>query len=226
MSDKVKDIDLKSAAESLRERRKKESQPKPKIQRGTVQVASVIWQVGIIALDAGTAYILSEITSWMYAAFWLLAGAGGLLWSENQRTRIGNNAEQTRIGEIGVIVSIAAVLLGAVASGVVYMLGLASNGWVEAISVIVAVGLFFYHVFQARRYVLHDDHTLRKNEEALRIEEQERNKREVERRKDELSHIKELITLNEDGKRLFGDAWKSTLDYETPVNPTPADGEN
>ena len=159
------EIALELAEEEVRVESEKHA---PKTPHGRqVTGAKIAWMLGVIAIDAATAYAILQITLyWQYAALWFAAGAGGLLFSDWLREHVGNNDDQKRIAELGINVSLGAVLAMALLAGTVYVLGYSRLPWVEALVTAASVGLFFYHVAQAYRYYIIDDEYIAKRDEA------------------------------------------------------------
>ena len=166
-------------AEKLR-REQEKSKPK-KISHSQVKEAKFIWMAGILLIDLLTSALIWAITGyWYYALVWIAAGAGGLLWSERQKERIGNNIEQIDIGDLGVKVSGVLVFVMAVTVGLIWVTK-SKALWLDAVMEITAVVLFFYHLFQAYRYHQVDDEVIASNEEARSEEEAKREIRAAHR---------------------------------------------
>lgn len=164
---------LQTEEEELRREKVKTIQPSSR----PVDVAKWIWIVGAIILDIGTAFLVYQITALpFYGVVWFFAGAVGLIWSDYQKERIGNNATQREIGELGIYISGGSVLVMAIFAGIVYELRVGSD--VAVIVVVVMVfSLFFYHLVQAYRYRDLDDELRRMNDDA-RAHEKDKKKLE------------------------------------------------
>ena len=142
-----------------------------KVSDSQVREARFIWMTGTVAIDILTAYLIYSLTGYLpYAVIWFLAGAGGVLWSERQSERIGNNPEQKSIGAMGVKVSAFAVVAMALIFGYCWVQKI-TGGWMNTVMEISALVLFFYHVYQAYQYHEKDDETIARNDEA-RLEAQ------------------------------------------------------
>ena len=190
----------------------------PQISFTEVKMAAWVWQLGVVALDIATAWIVWQITFLFYGIVWILAGAGGLLWSERQRQRVGNNNDQKQIGEWGVNVSLAAIIAMAILSGIAYILGYSQLGWVEALTLAVAVCLFFYHIIQARRFHVLDDEYIERNEEARREAEHKRDMREIARSAREVEKESLLEGEEDTARKRYGDAFDAAYQPRRPQN--------
>jgi uncharacterized membrane protein len=167
--------------EDKRKKREAEDHPAPQINRTPVVISKVVWIGGAILIDVVTGYAILEVTRWWYALIWVLAGAGGLILSEWQRERIGNNRQQRELGEQGVLWSAIAIVLMAIAAGVVYLLNY--TNYVPAV-----VGIFIsiivlgcWHIFRSYRYHIVDDEYIERTREARDEEEHKRAMREIDR---------------------------------------------
>lgn len=209
--------DIAERIKRRKEEREAEKNPTPQISQIEVKMAAWVWQLGVVAVDIATAYIVWQITFLFYGVLWFLAGAGGLLWSERQRQRVGNNDDQRKIGELGVTVSLVAVIVMAIASGVAYILGYSRLGWIEAITLSASIGLFFYHVIQARRFHILDDEFIERTLEARREAEHKRDMREIERAHREAEKEKELVEMEKQRRNQHGDAFDAA--YTKKNNP-------
>ena len=213
---------MSTLAERIKERkaaREAEQNPVPKISQAEVITSAWVWQLGVVAIDIATSYIVWQITFLFYGIVWFVAGAGGLLWSERQRQRVGNNDIQRAIGETGVTVSLVAVIVMAVGSGVAYILGYSRLGWIEAITLVSAVGLFFYHVIQARRFHVLDDEFIERSIEARREAEHKRDLREIERARREVEKEKELDENEGKQRSKHGDAFDAAYTKKQSQEP-------
>lgn len=210
----------KTLADRIRERRERREQEKnapPKISQAEVVFAAWVWQIGVVCIDIATAYIVWQITYLFYGILWLAAGAGGLLWSERQRQRGGNNEVQKEIGELGAKVSIGAVMFMAVRAGVAYVLGYSSLEWVEVVTLILTLALAFYHIFQSRRFHIFDDEFIERTMEARREAEHKRDVREIERAKREAQKEGELLDEENKARGKHGEAFDAA--YRKPQQP-------
>ena len=153
------------------EQRKAALNIKPiKIQRAQVSASKLIWTFGAVALDVASAYAIWQILYWWYAILWILAGAGGLVYSEWLKVRVGNNHEQREIGERGVTVSAVLVGIMAFVSGFALVFGLTKNAWIEVFTLLSVVGLAGYHLLQSYRYDRADDEWIEQTNEAREVE--------------------------------------------------------
>lgn len=211
--------ELAKRVQRRNEEREAQKTPTPQISQIEVRAAAWVWQLGVVAIDITTAYIVWQITMLFYGILWMLAGAGGLLWSERQRQRVGNNEAQRRIGEAGVIVSLTAVVVMAIASGVAYILGYARIGWIEALTLTASIGLFFYHIVQARRFHILDDEFIEISLEARREAEHKRDLREIERARREVEKERELVGMEQLRREQHGDAFDAAYSGGAKMRP-------
>ncbi|RPJ29412.1 MAG: hypothetical protein EHM33_00775 [Chloroflexi bacterium] len=162
--------------------RREADQNKPKkVTQKQVDEARFVWMAGVFLIDALTAWLIWTLTTYLpYAVIWIFAGAGGLLYSERLKERIGNNAEQGKIGERGVKASALAVVLMALLVGTIWVTKV-QYVWLNAVMEVTAVVLFFFHVWQSYQYHSVDDEVVAANEEARSEEENLRQIRGVHR---------------------------------------------
>lgn len=145
------------AKEIQDERARIEMQAKKYKDRGQLKGAKIAWILGAFAVDASTAYAIWQILFWWYGLAWVVAGAGGIVYSDWLRERPDNNDEQKDIAELGLNVSWVSIVVMAVLAGVALVLGLQKNKYIEGFMILFVVGLFIYHVFQSYRYAVCDD---------------------------------------------------------------------
>ena len=158
MSDKLNDEIAKELFAEEEARVLAEFAPKS-IQRGPVKGAKFAWMFVAFGIDIATAYAYTIILApyWWYAVIWILAGAGGLLFSEWLWERIGNNDEQTRIAKTSKQVSAGAILVMALCAGVSLIMNWSRNTSMEIFAMTSAVGLICFHGWQAYQYHEKDD---------------------------------------------------------------------
>lgn len=167
--------------EEERKRREMNKDKPVKIQMGQVEEARIFWMIGVGLIDVLTAWLIYSLTGyWYYALIWVVAGAGGLLWSERLKGRIGNNDEQMSLGDRGVKIAAFLVVAMALLIGTYWVLKTFPT-WLFPAVEISAVSLFFFHVYQAYRYHSVDDEVVARNEEARLEEENKRRIKEAHR---------------------------------------------
>lgn len=184
----------------------KKIQPKS-ISRFEVNAAKYIWQIGVIVLDLATAYYIWQTTLLFYGILWALIGSGGLLWSERQRERIGNNETQERIGNWGVTVSAVIVLLMALAMGAVYLTNSTAAQWIMVTVEVTTVLLFSYHLVQAYRYHLWDDEYREQNADAIAEARNISSIRQIHRAARRVESMKRRTSYRSDYQRKHGPAF-------------------
>ena len=162
------------------EQERAKSAPK-KVSDAQVKEARIMWMAGSVLIDLLTSYLIYMLTGyWYYAGIWVLAGAGGLLWSERLKERIGKNKDQRKIADNGVTISGGAVFLMALLVGTVWVMKIASP-WMAALMESSALVLFFFHLFQAYQYHQKDDEVIAADEEARLEAQNEKGIREAHR---------------------------------------------
>jgi hypothetical protein len=128
-----------------------------KIQRTQVNAAKYAWMFVAVSIDIASAYVVFTMTTWFHALIWLIAAAGGLIFSEWLWERIGNNDEQAAISRASKTVSAIAVIVMGIFTGVAYVVGWTNYAIAEAIIVVITVSLFGFHGWQAYQYHEKDD---------------------------------------------------------------------
>jgi hypothetical protein len=160
-------MDNEVEEELRKENEAKNAYTPKKIDRGAVNRARFQWIAGVIVFDLATGWAIWQLSRWWYAAMWVAAGAGGLLFSEDRWERVGNNTDQKNIADWGIKVSGGSIFLMGLVSGVLYVMGMVSNDYASAAVVAAVLILFAYHVLQAYRYHVLDDKYIDENERAL-----------------------------------------------------------
>jgi hypothetical protein len=162
-------------------RREKNGNRPLKVERQQLTGAKIVWTVGAVIVDVITGYAVWQITFWWYGALWVIAGSGGLIYSNWLRERIGNNYDQKQIARYGLNLSWISIALMGLISGAVYILGYTRIQWVEVMTLVVVFSLFIYHVYQSHRFQILDDEYIEMNEEARELEEHARELRRIHR---------------------------------------------
>ena len=194
-----------------KKKREEAKNPPPQIEKGQVKVSKWVWMACAVVIDLITGYAVATITTDWYGGLWIAAGAGGLIYAEWLRERVGNNTDQRKISELGVGVSAVSVLLMAGLAGSMYVLGMTKLAWVEVVVLLSTIGLFCYHAFQSYRYHVKDDDYLARSEEAREIEVHERNLRELDRAAREVEHAKLEEYTKAGYRREHGGAFDAAL---------------
>lgn len=176
----INDKIAKEIADEKARRELEKSKP-PKVSNAQVKEARFVWMAGTILVDLLTAYLIYAQTGyWYYAVIWVLAGAGGLLYSERLKERIGNNREQKDIGERGVKTSAFSVLGMALIVGTVWVLK-SANDYIDAVIEVASLVLFFFHLYQSYQYHAIDDDVIAVNDEARSEDDEARATRQAHR---------------------------------------------
>lgn len=71
--------ELAKRVQRRNEEREAQKTPTPQISQIEVRAAAWVWQLGVVAIDITTAYIVWQITMLFYGILWMLAGALSLL---------------------------------------------------------------------------------------------------------------------------------------------------
>lgn len=194
------------------------------INKKPVDESKIVWMVGTIVMDVVTAYFIWQTTVLIYGIWWVLIGAGGLIWSERQRGRIGNNDEQKKIGSTGVVVSAVAVLVMALGMGAAYLTHMTEVRWVMLSVEIVTVGLCGYHLIQAYRYHELDDEYQEQNADSIAEARNVSELRQIHRaaRRVESKKRKWITSAAYRGKH--GEAFDAALKSITPSKPKQQQG--
>jgi hypothetical protein len=209
--------DVTREIEQEREEIERERNRPPKVSNSQVDRARIVWIGGSILIDGLTAWLIYTMTGyWYYALIWVVAGAGGLLYSEDLKTRIGNNPEQQEYADRGVKVSAIAVFVMAVLVGGIFVTGYAAS-WVDAILEAAAVGLFFFHLYQSYQYHNLDDEVIARNEEARAEERNKKREREIHRAARIVERKRKQLSLREKYRKEYGGAFDAALGKDKPV---------
>jgi len=164
MDEKIlEQIEREIAAE--REEAEQAKIPVPQISRAPVVFARFAWIVGVLAIDAYTAWIWWIYTTWFYAVVWFMVGSTGLIYWDIAKNRPGNNDEQSDKADEARIVSAVAVILMAFVAGAINLLGLRSS-YISVGIEIASLALAGYNLFSWYLYDAMDDERIARNEEA------------------------------------------------------------
>lgn len=140
----------------------KDEEPDPVPDESSLKLNSIAYNVAIVVVDAGTGWLLWQLTFWYYGLIWFLAGAVVFFLHQKNFFTPGNNEKQMSGAQTGIIVSVASVVIMAMLAGGLYVFSV-HNLWVEVGLIIVSVGLFFYHAYALAMYVFNDDGFRMKN---------------------------------------------------------------
>lgn len=203
--------ELAMEMEAERERREAETNKPARVSRSQVKEARFVWMAGVTLIDALTAWLIFEVTGFLpYAIVWVLAGAGGLLYSERLKERVGNNQKQMDIGDRGVKVSAVLVAAMALFVGTVWITH-TSLSWIDALMEITAVTLFMFHLWQSYTFHSVDEEIVAANEEARNEEENEKNIRAVHRAARIVTARKRKSLLKDSYRKTHGPALDQAL---------------
>lgn len=188
----------------------KEFEPK-KIGKSQVTGAKFVWMFIAIGIDLITAYALVKIMNplWYYAALWIIAGAGGLLFAEWLWERIGNNDEQVKIANTSKTVSALAVVIMALASGVAVIMEWQGLKVMEIGILFVTVGLVCFHGWQAYQYHEKDDDYIAQTLDALADAKNEKEIKSIHRAGRRVTAKKTVYNTGERYQKIHGGAFKA-----------------
>ena len=203
--------DVTREIQQEREEAERERNRPPKITNDPVKRARYVWIGGTMLIDALTAWIIWQLTSlWYYAVIWVIAGAGGLLYSEDLKTRVGNNPEQQEYANRGVWVSAGAVFLMALFIGAMFVTRFEAT-WIDAVLELTSVGLFFFHLYQSYQYHNLDDEVQARNEEARAEERTRKKEREIHRAARLVERKQKQHSLKDNYRQQYGPAFDVAL---------------
>lgn len=145
-----------------------EQEPEKKPDTSAISMSTLGYEVAIIILDAITAVTVGFLTYWWYGAVWFFAGAISFFLHQKNWKTAGNNDEQKKISQRGMIVSVAMMLVMALVAGVFLVLKLMS-AWIEAGIIVSVITAFFWHGLQLALYVFKDDDWIIANQVARAV---------------------------------------------------------
>lgn len=121
-----------------------------------LQRSEIAYQLAIILIDGGTAYIVGQLTLWYYGVLWFLGNAIVFFVHHMNWERPENNEKQEQNSKVGMIVSVGSMFVSALAAGSVFVLGLEGT-WIKLVVELLAVGLFCFHALQFAMFRFADD---------------------------------------------------------------------
>lgn len=150
--------DLESLEELVNE---EEIEQAPK---NTLTANKIFWNGAAIAIDGITGWTVWQITGyWYYGVIWFFAAAIPMLLHQQNYERVGNNQKQMDLAKKGILLAAGSILLMAIASGVVFVIGMTHNLVIEAVTVGVTVSLFVTQAYISYVYQMEDDEVKTKN---------------------------------------------------------------
>lgn len=170
--------EITARIEAKKKAREDEKHAPPEIDHAPVKFSKYVWVGGAILIDFATSYAVWQITRWWWGVVWILAGAGGLVFSEWQRERVGNNPTQRNLGQQGVTWSAIAVFGMGISAGGIYLLGYTYVAWAEIGVFLTTATLFCWHLYRSYQYHISDDDYVERNELAR---DEEAHQRELHR---------------------------------------------
>lgn len=119
------------------------------------------YNVAVFVLDLVTGWTIWQLTFWYYGVLWFMAGAVVFYLHQKNWERAGNNDEQVKISQAGLIVSVVSMVLMAVAAGGLWIAKtsgtIVSPMWSEIGVVGSAIALYAWHSVQLALYYFKDD---------------------------------------------------------------------
>ena len=139
-----------------------EEAPEPPIDKSPIKNSTFAYHAVVIVLDLISGGIVGYLTFWFYGVIWFLAGAIAFFQHHKNWESPTNNDYQQKNSTIGMIVSVVAVGVMALASGAVLVLtsrGLLAidGGYIAAFVELVTVSLFIWNGYQFAMYKFKDD---------------------------------------------------------------------
>lgn len=139
-----------------------EEAPEAPIDRRPIQNSTFAYHAVVIVLDLISGYIVGFMTLWVYGVIWFAAGAIAFFQHHKNWENPNNNDTQLQNSVTGMIVSVAAVAVMALASGAVFILtqrGVITidGGYISAFVELVTVSLFIWNGYQFAMYKFKDD---------------------------------------------------------------------
>lgn len=133
-----------------------EEEPDPVPDETSLKLNSIAYNTAIVIVDAGTGWLLWQLTFWYYGVIWFLAGAVVFFLHQSNYFTAGINDKQAKSSQTGIIVSVASVVIMAMLAGGLYVFSV-QNLWVEVGLIVIAITLFFYHTYALAMFVFYDD---------------------------------------------------------------------
>lgn len=133
-----------------------EQEPEKKPSKTPLRNSEIAYHLAVILIDGITGYTIAMLTIWYYGVVWFLGNAVVFFIHHKNWERPENNNEQENNAMVGLIVSVASMVVVAVAAGSVYLLGSTSR-WVTIGFEVLSVLLFCFHALQLALYRFADD---------------------------------------------------------------------
>lgn len=139
-----------------------EDEPETAPDNSALRNSKNAYSAAVLLLDLTTAYLVFMVTQvWFYGVIWFCAGYVAFGLHHKNWERAGNNEEQIKLSQNGLIVSVVSMLVMAIAAGGVYIAqvfhALINPMWTEIGIIAATVGLFGFHAIQVARYYFVDD---------------------------------------------------------------------
>ena len=133
-----------------------EQEPEPSPSKAQLRNSEIAYHLAVILIDGITGYTIAMLTIWYYGIVWFLGNAVVFFIHHKNWERPENNSDQEKNAMIGLIVSVASMVLVAVAAGAVFLIGFQSK-WITVGFEVLSVLLFCFHALQLALYRFSDD---------------------------------------------------------------------
>lgn len=139
-----------------------EQEPEARPDDSALDYSRWAYSLAVVILDAVTALTIALLTTiWYYGAIWFCAGAVFFYLHHKNWERAGNNEKQMKNSVRGLIVSVASMVIMALAVGGLWIAqlnkALVSAMWVEIGIVGLSIVLFGWHALQVALFYFMDD---------------------------------------------------------------------
>lgn len=134
----------------------KDEEPVPEHDHSSLLLSRIAYNMAVAIIDAGTGYLIWQLTFWYYGVIWFLAGAVVFFLHQKNYFTAGNNDKQMRGALTGIIVSVGTMFIMAMVAGGLYVFGVRTQ-WVEVGLIITSIALFAFHAYQLAMHVFNDD---------------------------------------------------------------------
>jgi uncharacterized membrane protein len=133
-----------------------EQEPEKKPNRAPLRNSEIAYHLAVILIDGITGYTVAMLTIWYYGVVWFLGNAVVFFIHHKNWERPENNDDQEQNAQIGLIVSVASMVIMAVAAGSVFLIQITSR-WITVGFEVLSVLLFCFHALQLALYRFADD---------------------------------------------------------------------
>jgi hypothetical protein len=133
-----------------------DQKPEEPPDESSLKASTIAYQVAIVIVDGLTGATIAAISYWYYGVVWFLAGAISFFLHHKNWDSPRNNEKQVENAQTGMIVSVVAMVIMALAAAYVWVTKITSP-YIEVAIVLPILVLFFWHAFQLAMYRFADD---------------------------------------------------------------------